>query len=170
MLSIGRPSLSSASEAKMAEKGLLSAGDPPSFALAVPGNLRTGPCGPAGPPYGRTEHGRSRGVRHSNSRGGKGVKQQDARDGTPGTEEPPSYRAAPVENPPVITRKPAAPTAPGGNMNRAPRPSMAAARATVGGRCGLHQGGCLTDKQPFPLNFRWIRHLSLPPFRIISCS
>ena len=45
----------------------------PFFSQAVPGNLRTGPCGPAGPPYGRTEHGRSRGVRHSNSRGGGGV-------------------------------------------------------------------------------------------------
>ena len=58
----------------MAEKDLLSAGDPPSFALAVPGNLRMGPCGPAGPPYGRTEHGRSRRVRHSHPRGRKRVK------------------------------------------------------------------------------------------------
>ena len=40
---------------------------------AVPGNLRTGPGGPAGPPYGRTEHGRSRGARGRTSRRGKGV-------------------------------------------------------------------------------------------------
>ena len=57
----------------MAEKGLLSAGDPPSFALAVSGNLRTGPCGHAGPPYGRTEHGRSRGARGRTPRDRKGV-------------------------------------------------------------------------------------------------
>ena len=48
----------------MTESGLLSADGPLSLTQAVPGNLRTGPCGPVRPPYGRTEHGRSRGVRH----------------------------------------------------------------------------------------------------------
>ena len=46
----------------MAESGLLSAGGPLPLPLtqAVPGNLSTGPCGPGGAPYGRTEYGRSR--------------------------------------------------------------------------------------------------------------
>ena len=61
-------------EAKMAESGLLSAGGPLPLTKAVPGNLSTGPSGHAGPPYGRTEHGRSRGARHSYPREGKGVK------------------------------------------------------------------------------------------------
>ena len=51
-------------KAKMAESGLLSAGDPLPLAQAVQGNLRTGPGGHAGPLYGRTEHGRFRGARH----------------------------------------------------------------------------------------------------------
>ena len=44
----------------MAESGLLSAGGPLRLNQAVPGNLSTGPCGPGGAPYGRTEYGRSR--------------------------------------------------------------------------------------------------------------
>ena len=44
----------------MAESGLLSAGGPLPLTQAVPGNLSTGPCGPGGAPYGRTEYGRSR--------------------------------------------------------------------------------------------------------------
>ena len=44
----------------MTESGLLSAGGPLPLTQAVPGNLRTGPCGPGGAPYGRTEYGRSR--------------------------------------------------------------------------------------------------------------
>ena len=58
----------------MAESGLLSAGGPLPLTKAVPGNLSTGPSGHAGPPYGRTEHGRSRGARHSYPRVRKGVK------------------------------------------------------------------------------------------------
>ena len=57
----------------MAESGLLSAGAPLPLTKAVPGNLSTGPSGHARPPYGRTEHGRSRGARHSYPREGKGV-------------------------------------------------------------------------------------------------
>ena len=57
----------------MAESGLLSAGGPLPLTKAVPGNLSTGPSGHARPPYGRTEHGRSRGARHSYPREGKGV-------------------------------------------------------------------------------------------------
>ena len=57
----------------MAESGLLSAGGPLLLTQAVPGNLSTGPSGPVRPPYGRTEHGRSRGARHSYPREGKGV-------------------------------------------------------------------------------------------------
>ena len=57
----------------MAESGLLSAGGPLPLTKAVPGNLSTGPSGHAGPPYGRTEHGRSRGARHSYPRDRKGV-------------------------------------------------------------------------------------------------
>ena len=74
----------------MTESGLLSAGGPLPLTQAVPGNLRTGPCGPVRPPYGRTEHGRSRGARHSYPREGKGVK------GSPvvsGSAPPPSPRA-----------------------------------------------------------------------------
>ena len=41
---------------------------------AVPENLRTGPCGPAGPPYGRTEHGRSRRARGLSPGEVKGLK------------------------------------------------------------------------------------------------
>ena len=47
----------------MAELGLLSAGGPLPLTQAVPGNLSTGPSGHVRPPYGRTEHGRSRGAR-----------------------------------------------------------------------------------------------------------
>ena len=35
----------------MTESGLLSADGPLSLTQAVPGNLRTGPCGPVRPPY-----------------------------------------------------------------------------------------------------------------------
>ena len=58
---------------KMAESSLFSAGGPLRLAHAVPGNPRTGPGGHAGPLYGRTEHGRSRGARHSYPRDRKGV-------------------------------------------------------------------------------------------------
>ena len=44
----------------MTESGLLSAGGPLPLTQAVPGNISTGPCGPGGAPYGRTEYGRSR--------------------------------------------------------------------------------------------------------------
>ena len=39
----------------------------------LPGNLSTGPSGPVRPPYGRTEHGRSREARHRISVDGKGL-------------------------------------------------------------------------------------------------
>ena len=57
----------------MAESGLLSAGGPLPLTKAVPGNLSTGPSGPVRPPYGRTEHGRSREARHRISVDGKGL-------------------------------------------------------------------------------------------------
>ena len=57
----------------MTESGLLSAGGPLPLTQAVPGNLSTGPCGPGGAPYGRTEYGRSRGARHRISGGMEGV-------------------------------------------------------------------------------------------------
>ena len=57
----------------MTESGLLSAGGPLPLTQAVPGNLSTGPSGPARPPYGRTEHGRSRGASHRISVGGEGL-------------------------------------------------------------------------------------------------
>ena len=65
---------SSQKRPKMAESSLFSAGGHLPLTWAVPGNPRTGPGGPAGPPYGRTEHGRSRGARGRSSRRGKGVK------------------------------------------------------------------------------------------------
>ena len=61
----------------MAESSLFSAGGHLPLTQAVPGNLRTGHGGPAGPPYGRTEHGRSRGARGRTSRVRKGVKSRD---------------------------------------------------------------------------------------------
>ena len=60
--------LSSPKRPKMAESSLFSAGGLP-LTQAVPGNLRTGPGGHAGPLYGRTEHGRSRGARGRDSPG-----------------------------------------------------------------------------------------------------
>ena len=55
---------SSPKRPKMAESSLFSAGGHLPLTQAVPGNPRTGPGGPAGPLYGRTEHGRFRGARH----------------------------------------------------------------------------------------------------------
>ena len=46
--------------AKMAKSGLEPGDDPHSFALAVPGSHRAGPCDPGGAPHGRREHGRLR--------------------------------------------------------------------------------------------------------------
>ena len=65
---------SSPKRPKMAESSLFSAGGHLPLTQAVPGNLRTGPGGPAGPLYGRTEHGRSRGARGRTPRDRKGVK------------------------------------------------------------------------------------------------
>ena len=57
----------------MAESSLFSAGGHLPLTQAVPGNLRTGPGGHAGPLYGRTEHGRSRGARGRSPVVGKGL-------------------------------------------------------------------------------------------------
>ena len=76
------PSLSAPKRPKMAESSLFSAGGHLPLTQAVPGNLRTGPGGPAGPPYGRTEHGRSRGARGRTSRVRKGVKKAGPEGGT----------------------------------------------------------------------------------------
>ena len=62
----------------MAESSLFSAGGHLPLTQAVQGNLSTGPCGPAGPLYGRTEHGRSRGARGRTPRDRKGVKRFSA--------------------------------------------------------------------------------------------
>ena len=64
---------SSPKRPKMAESSLFSAGGHLPLTQAVPGNLRTGPCDPAGPLYGRTEHGRSRGARGRCTGVGKGL-------------------------------------------------------------------------------------------------
>ena len=63
----------------MAESGLLSAGGPLRLTQAVPGNLSTGPSGPVRPPYGRTEHGRSREARHRISVDGKGLRNRNVK-------------------------------------------------------------------------------------------
>ena len=75
---IGLPSLSSPKRPKMAESSLFSAGGHLPLTQAVPGNLRTGPGGHAGPLYGRTEHGRFRGARGRTPRHGKGVNRLNA--------------------------------------------------------------------------------------------
>ena len=49
----------------------------------TPGKLGTGPRGPAGPPYGRTEYGTVPKARGRNPRAGKGVNQRSARRGRP---------------------------------------------------------------------------------------
>ena len=49
---------------RLADSSLFPSGGHLPLTQAVPGNLRTAPGGPAGPLYGRTEHGRFRGARH----------------------------------------------------------------------------------------------------------
>ena len=61
---IGLPPLSSPKRPKTADSSLFPSGGHLPLPQAVPKNLRTGPGGPAGPLYGRTEHGRFRGARH----------------------------------------------------------------------------------------------------------
>ena len=53
--------------------GLMSAGGPHFFALAVPGNHSVGPYDPVGAPYGRRGHGRLRRPTHAYPRDGKRV-------------------------------------------------------------------------------------------------
>ena len=60
---IGLPPLSSPKRPKTADSSLFPSGGHLPLPQAVPKNLRTGPGGPAGPLYGRTEHGRFRGAR-----------------------------------------------------------------------------------------------------------
>ena len=59
--------------AKMAKSGLEPGDDPHSFAPAVPGSHRAGPCDPGGAPHGRREHGRLRRPRGRHPGGGKGL-------------------------------------------------------------------------------------------------